>query len=129
MIIRAALVGFVLWLAGTLAFRFYGERFFAPDADGHVILFVAAPILMVALAWAAMKVLRVRPGDQAEAAIGLALPGMLLDAYAVYQFPVIFPNLDPTLDGVFGALMLVSYAAIVFAGMLFTRLQPEDERL
>lgn len=129
MIVRAALLGLILWLAGTAAFRFAGPSFFYPDPGGHIILFVATPIAMVAIAWLAMRLLRVRPGDEAEAAIGLALPRMALDAFAALNFSTVFPRLDPTLDTTFAALVLVAYAAVVFAGLLFTRLAPEDERL
>jgi hypothetical protein len=129
MIIRAAIAGFVLWLIATLAFRFLGTWFFYPDERLLLGLFIAAPILMIAVTWASMKALNVAPGDQAEAAIGLALPGMVLDVFAVREFASVFPALDPTLDATFGALMLVSYAAMVFAGLLFTRIAPQDERL
>lgn len=129
MIVRAAILGLVAWLAATLSFRFYGQLFFAPEADGHLPLFIAGPIVAIGLTWVAMKLMRVQPGDQGEAAVAIALPGMVLDAYAVSEFATVYPNLDPTLDGTFGALMLVVHAAILFAGLLFTNLQPQDERL
>jgi Family of unknown function (DUF5367) len=129
MIVRAALLGLILWLAGTAAFRFAGPAFFSPDPGGHLMLFIATPIALVASAWLSMRLLRVRPGDEAEAAIGLALPGMALDAFAALNFSTVFPQLDPTLDTTFAALVLVAYGAVIFAGLLFTRLQPEDERL
>jgi hypothetical protein len=129
MIIRAAIAGFVLWLIATLAFRFVGTHFFYPDERLLLGLFIAAPVFMVAVTWAVMRALKVAPGDQAEAAIGLALPGMVLDVFAVREFSTVFPELDPTLDATFGALMLASYSAMVFAGILFTRLAPQDERL
>jgi hypothetical protein len=129
MIIRAVILGFVLWLAGTLTFRFAGDVFFHPDPNGQWMLLAAAPFVAVALIWVSTRLLRVRPGDEAEAAMGIALPGMLLGAYATHEFATVFPNLDPTLDGPFGALMLVAHGSMVFAGLLFTKLQPEDERL
>lgn len=129
MIIRAAIAGFVLWLAGTLLFRLAGHTFFFPDETVILALLFGAPVVMVALAWFAMKLLGVARGDEAEAAIGLALPGMVLDVFAVREFVTLFPNLDPTLDADFGALMLAGYGAIVFAGILFTKLAPQDERL
>lgn len=127
MIVRASLLGFLAWLLATVAFRTLGDSFFYPGSE--IPLFVGGPLGAGALTWAAMKLLGVRPGDQAEAAIALAMPGMFLDAYATHEFATVYPNLDPTLDGVFGALMLVVHGAIVFAGLMFTRLQPEDERL
>ena len=129
MIVRAAILGLVAWFAATLSFRFYGQVFFAPDAGGHLSLFIASPLAAIALTWVAMRLLKVQPGDQGEAAVAIALPGMALDAYAVSEFATVYPNLDPTLDGTFGALMLVVHAAIVFTGLLFTKLQPQDERL
>jgi len=129
MIIRAAIAGFVIWLIGTLGFRLAGTYFFYPDEKLLLGLFIGLPLAMVAVTWALMKLLKVAPGDQAEAAIGIALPGMLLDVFATREFSNVFPALDPTLDATFGALMLASYAAIVFAGVLFTRIAPQDERL
>ncbi len=129
MIIRAAIAGFVLWLIGTLAFRLAGTYFFYPDENLLLGLFIAAPLVMIAVTWALMKLLGVAPGDQAEAAVGIALPGMALDVFATREFSTVFPDLDPTLDATFGALMLAAYAAVVFAGILFTRIAPQDERL
>ena len=129
MIVRAAILGLLAWFAATLSFRLYGQIFFAPDPGGHLTLFIAAPIVAIGLTWVAMKLLRVQPGDEGEAAVAIALPGMVLDAYAVSEFATVYPNLDPTLDGTFGALMLVAHAAILFAGLLFTQLAPQDERL
>lgn len=129
MIVRAALLGLVLWLITVGVLRYAGESFFYPDAGGHLALFVATPLIMAVLAWVCMRLLRVRPGDEAEAALGLALPGLALDAFASLNFEFLFPALDPTLDTVFAALALVGAAGIAFTGLFFTRLAPEDERL
>jgi hypothetical protein len=129
MIVRAALVGLILWLLATGAFRFVGAQVFYPDVNGHLPWFIATPVVMVGLAWPCMRLLRVRLGDEAEAAIGLALPGMALDAFAVLNFEALSPAIDPSLDTTFAALVLVAYAAVVFVGLFFTRLAPEDERL
>lgn len=129
MIIRAAIVGFLLWLLSHGLFRFFGQHFFYPDPTAVMLNFVASPFVMIALAWVLTKLLRVERGDEAEAAIGVALPGMLLDIYAVMEFSDLFPNLDPTLDGTFGALLLCSYAFLIFGGLLFTKIAARDERL
>ena len=129
MIIRAALAGIVFWFLGLAAFRFAGPLFFYPDERLLLGMFIAAPILMIAIAWAMFKILGVALGDQAEAAIAFSIPGMLFSAYVTSEFSTLFPPLDPMLDAPFGALMLEANAAILFAGLLFTRLQPRDERL
>jgi hypothetical protein len=129
MIIRAALTGIVLWFAAMAAFRFVGAAFFYPDETLLVSLFIGAPVLMAALSWALMRLLGVARGDEAEAAIAMALPGMIFSVYVTSEFSTLFPLLDPVLDAAFGALMLEAYAAMLFTGILFTRLAPQDERL
>jgi len=129
MIVRAAGLGIVLWLIGTLAFRFAGQYFFTSDEIGRVILFAATVPVTGVLTLAILRWLREAPGDEGEAAIALAFPGMALDAVAAYNFDRVFPNLDPTLDSTFGALMLTAYATVIFTGLMTTRLAPRDERL
>lgn len=129
MIIRAAALGFAYWLLATLALRFFGDQFFYLSDPRFLIMCAGAVVLMPVLTWLSLKLLRAARGDEAEGAIALAFPGMLLDAYVTYDFGNIFPNLHPLLSDRFAALMLVSYGAIVFMGLMLTRLAPEDERV
>jgi hypothetical protein len=129
MIIRAAGIGIVLWLIATLIFRFAGQYFFTPDEIVRAIVFAAVIPASGLLTLAMLRWLREAPGDEGEAAIALAFPGMGLDAFVTYNFDRVFPNLDPTLDSAFGALMLVAYVTVIFTGLLTTRLAPKDERL
>lgn len=76
-----------------------------------------------------MHVLREMHGDEAEAAAAIALPGLGLGAAAVNFYPVLFPNLDPVLDGVLAVHVFLHALAILGVGLFFTRLAPEDERL
>lgn len=129
MVVRAALLGLLLWLLATAAFRFGGHLFYEAGTIGPTLIFYAAAPVMVAVTWLAVRLLRVSRGDEAEACVALAFPGMLLDGFVVPSFGVAFPNLDPTLDGEFGGTMLLAYAAMIFTGLLLTRLSPQDERL
>lgn len=129
MIIRAMGLGFVIWLIATIVFRFAGQMFFVPDETPRMIVFVATPVVVGLATFLALKILKEARGDEAEAAVGIALPGILLDAFVVHEFPRIFPNLDPTLDGAFGSLMLLAYATVLFVGLSMTKLAPQDERV
>ncbi|MGE3304039.1 MAG: DUF5367 family protein [Hyphomonadaceae bacterium] len=129
MILRATLLGFLLWLAVTAAFRFFGQDFFYPGETRIYVMLVATPIVCAVLTVLVLRLLREAAIDRAEAAMGLALPGMALDVYAVNAFPNVFPNLDPTLDGAFAAINLAGYAAILLTGLVTTRLAPADERV
>jgi hypothetical protein len=129
MILRATLLGFVMWLLVTLAFRFFGQDFFYPGEGGLYLLLIAAPVVMGGVTFIVLRLLHEARIDRAEAAVGFAMPGMALDVYAINRFPDVFPNLDASLDGAFGAIKLVGYCAILIVGLATTRLAPTDEKI
>ncbi len=129
MILRAMAAGFVIWLAAMAVFRFFGELIFSPVEQSRMLVFGAAVVIMAVLTFICLRILVRSPGDEAEASIGLAFPGMALGAFVVHEFPRVLPNMDPTLDGAFGALLLAANAAVIFTGVFFTRLSPQDEKL
>lgn len=109
-------VGFLVWLGATLLFRFYGDLFFYPDDIVNAILFIIAAPLCWGFMVLYLGVLNVLPENRALASIGFILPGMLLDAVVTANFPLVFPNLDMSMDAKFGALMLWCYGAMAFGG-------------
>lgn len=129
MILRAMGLGFLLWLLTAVLFRFAGQMFFLPDETPRLIAFLSAPITGVIAAFVCLKLLREARGDEGEAAIGVALPGMFLNGFIAHEFPRAFPNIDPTLDATFGAWALLFGASILFTGLSMTKLAPKDERL
>lgn len=129
MILRAMGLGFVLWLAIAALFRFEGQNFFLPDERVRLVIFVAAPVIGALLAFVFLRLLKEGHGDEGEAAIGIAFPNLLLSSFAVHEFATVFPNLDPVLDGVYGALSMLFTAAILFVGLAMTKLTPQDERV
>jgi hypothetical protein len=129
MILKTAGLGFVLWLAATAIFYFWGHLFFTPDPQGHMIMFTACVFVCAAIAFFALRWLAKDAADRAEAAIGLAFPGMFLDAFVVQNFQTVFPQIDPLLGQTFGALMLLGYGAIIFTGLLMTQISAQDEQI
>jgi len=129
MVLRAALLGLFLWLCSIMAFRVWGEIFYEAGTLGPAILFSLAAPASAGLTWALVRLLRVSPGDEAEASVGLAFPGMALNAFVLPSFGSVFPLLDPTLDGEFGGATLIASAAMIFTGLMLTRLSPKDERI
>jgi cytochrome bd-type quinol oxidase subunit 2 len=123
MIARWMIVGFVLWLVVTLAFRFVGEDFFTTGPSGNISwLFMTLPFIMFALTFLLLKLFKVDPSDRAEAASIFAVPGLLIGIYEINSFPFVFPNLDPALGPSFSALMFACYAAVIIAGIVSSRL-------
>lgn len=129
MILRAMALGFLLWLALTAALRFGGQYFFTPEWAPTLLAFALTVVAAVVITFIFLRLLREAHGDEAEAAICIAFPGMIFDAFLTHQFSMIFPDLDPALDGVFATHALVGAAAIVFTGLFLTRLAPQDERI
>jgi hypothetical protein len=129
MILRSAGIGFLLWLASAVLIRLYGHHVLFPSDQQILILAIVSPVALAPLTALILRLLGEHPTDRAEAAIGLAFPGMLLDALAAQNFDLAFPNLDPLMAGSFGALSLLAGAAIILTGLFMTRLAPKDERL
>jgi Family of unknown function (DUF5367) len=129
MIIRAIGLGFLLWLAIAASFRFFGQDFFVPEELPRLLAFISAPAIGIIAAFIFLKLLREAPGDEGEAAIGVALPILFLNGFLTHEFPTAFPNLDPTLDATFGAWSLLFCGSILFTGLSMTRLAPKDERI
>jgi hypothetical protein len=122
-------LGFILWLAVAAAFRFFGQYFFLPDETLRLITFLSGAVLGVAAGFVLLRLLHEARGDEGEASIGIALPGLILNSVITHEFPRIFPNIDPTLDATFGAWSMLFGASILFMGLSLTQLAPQDERL
>lgn len=129
MIIRAMGLGFLLWLVVAAAFRFGGQYFFLPDESLRMVTFLSAPVIGAVLSFICLKLLGEASGDEGEAAIGLALPVLMLNGFLTHEYANAFPNLDETLDATFGAWSLLFGASILFMGLWTTKLAPQDERI
>ncbi len=123
MIVRWLAIGFVLWLAVTLAFRFVGDGVFEQGLGGVSWLLLIAPPVMFGVTFGLLRLLRVAPVDRAEAASIFAFPGFLIGIYEINSFGVVFSNLSPSLSGSFAALMYACYAAAIMAGIASSRLR------
>jgi hypothetical protein len=127
MILRAAALGFAYWFLCTLALRLFGDVL-APLGQGQfALLFGAVMVGVPLITFASLKFVRVARGDEAEAAISIAFPGMLLNAILMQNFDAVFPMLNSDLGFTFGAASLVGYGAMIFSGLMFTKLAPEEE--
>ena len=119
---RWLIVGVVLWAIVTAAFRFAGQMVFT-SGNGVTWLFMLLPLIIFALTFALIKLVRVDASDRAEAASVFAVPGLFFGIYEINNFSTIFPNLDPALGPTFGALMFACFAAVIISGIVSSRLQ------
>ncbi len=123
MIARWAIVGVVLWLAVALGFRFFGQSIFIEGAQGVSWLFLTVPLIVGALTYFLMRLLRVAHSDRSEAASVFAATGLLIGVVEITNYPLVFPNLPTALGDEFAALMFACFAAVVFVGLVSSRVE------
>jgi len=117
------LIGFVIWIVIAIGFRMIGENVFQTGPGGVSWMFLLMPLLLFGITYALVKVLKVASTDRCEAAAIFAVPGLLIGIYMINSFENVFPNLDPSLGLSFASLMFASYAAVIIAGIVSSRLE------
>jgi hypothetical protein len=104
---RLIFVGFAVWLIATLALRLAGQRVLHPGHWKATLILFAVTFPMMALLVHRVCVRSGLPQQEwLPAAVSLLLPTLLLDPFSSAFFPVVFPNIDPSVAGVFGGWML-----------------------
>jgi hypothetical protein len=103
--VRLFVFGLVIWLAATLVLRLAGQHVLhSGDIAGTLVLFLVSFPLM---AWVVRRLCRALPREQwLRGAVSFALPSLLLDPFSSAFFPVVFPNMAPSVAGVFGGWVL-----------------------
>jgi hypothetical protein len=123
MILRTLGFGFGIAAALFALFSFAGHLFFLEGRRPFQLNFTAGAILGLILGLVTHRILRV-PKHKATTTIALvAVPGMLIMAAIGSHFAVFFPGLNPSLDKVFGSLMLWFYG-FALAGALWNARSP-----
>lgn len=115
-------MSFLIWLTASVVLRLWGHTFFIPDSNlSMVSSFLFSLTCLPLLVYAIFQLKKVPPHQRQEAAICLAIPGMLLDVVTTYFFAQAFPNVLPTADGAFGAWLLWGYAIVLVTGLIASR--------
>lgn len=115
---RVLAVGILIWIAGTLAIRLWGEYFLLPGRPGVTLLLYL--VCFPAMLLLSRSVCRWLLADRKSWVRGvgfLILPTLILDPLSCLFFAQVFPNVAPAAAGVFGGLMLICCGGAV-AGVL-----------
>jgi len=111
---RPLLIGFLLWMAGTILLRFAGHGFLRPGRPLHTIIFyLVSFLLMAVLIPGICRRLKFTGDSRFQGVALLLLPTLLLDPFTSAFFANVFPNLDPAAAGVFGGWILICCAGAV----------------
>jgi hypothetical protein len=104
---RLFLCGLAIWAVATIALRVAGQHLLRPgDWIGPLILFAVSFPLMAWIVRRLCKRFQLREEQWFAGAVSLTLPTLLLDPFSCAFFPVVFPNMAPSVAGVFGGWML-----------------------
>ena len=115
-------MSFLIWLAATVVIRLWGHTFLIPDSNFSMVAnFLFSLTCLPLVVFAIFRWKKVPPHQRIEAAVCLAIPGMLLDVVTTYFFTQAFPNVMPTADGAFGAWLLWGYAIVLLTGLITSR--------
>ncbi len=121
--VAAIALGLAITAAIFALFSFAGHLFFLEGRRPFQLNFAAGAMLGLMLGSSIHRILR-SPQHKAATAMALvAVPGMLIMAAVGSHFAVFFPALDPSLDKVFGSLMLWFYG-FALAGALWSAHRP-----
>ncbi|MFE3577535.1 DUF5367 domain-containing protein [Lysinibacillus sp. NPDC059133] len=111
--------GFAIWLVASAVFRLMGNYFFILEEP---LFMIAAYILAIPLVWIATipiySLKKIKGTERLQAAICIALPGMLIDAVVLLVFDNVFPNLSADLDRYFASWLLWAYSLILITGFI-----------
>ncbi|MGO4526771.1 DUF5367 family protein [Microvirga sp. 2MCAF35] len=118
MAFRSLGLGFGLAAVIFALFHVAGPWFFLEGRRPFQLNFTVGGALGLALGLLTPSILRVPAKAAVHAMAMMAVPGMLIMAAVGSHFAVFFPQLDPTLDKVFGSLMLWFYG-FALAGSLW----------
>ena len=118
MIVRSLGLGFGLAAVVFALFHVAGPWFFLEGRRPFQLNFTFGGALGLMLGLSAPAILRVPAKAGLHAMALVAVPGMLIMAAVGSHFAVFFPSLNPSLDKVFGSLMLWFYG-FTLAGSLW----------
>src|SRR6476660_2837227 len=116
---RLLLSGFLIWLAATVVLRVAGNYVLRSSAPPRILMLYAVSLPLMAIVTRRLcRGSRLPRPEWPVGAISLALPTLLLDPFSSAFFPVVFPNIDPALAGVFGGWMLTCCAGALVGAMI-----------
>lgn len=119
---RCMVVGFFIWLCGTLVLRFAGQYFLYPENVLAIALLLLASFPLMALVARRVCSDASIPREQwPAAAIFLVMPTLVLDTFSSAFFPLVYPNIPEQAAGLFGGWMLWCCAGALLGANLARR--------
>lgn len=109
------LLGFLVWVAGTLVYRLTGSSFFEGSAAGYWLNVIFTGILYAVVSLGLMKWRKIELKEWLQGAICIALPGMLGEVPILAGFSELMSNMQPETAGRYAAFLFGGYSTLIGA--------------
>lgn len=113
------IIGFSVWLFGTLLFSFWGDRFFLTDNRLIMaLLYIGViPFLYLIISGVAVKY-RLTNDEILESTILMAVPALILDTFVFKYYQLFFPKLEPIDASALSSFVIWIYGVLLLSGLL-----------
>ncbi|BAZ09406.1 hypothetical protein NIES4071_12140 [Calothrix sp. NIES-4071] len=115
-----ASLGLVIWAIGTFVYSVIGSYFFEASTVGYWGNMVVTAVLYCGIGWGLIKWRRIKSEDALQAAICLALPGMLGEVLVLSTFSQLMVDMQPETAGRYGAFLFGGYSCLIGFGWLMS---------
>ncbi len=123
-------VGFLIWLAATLAFRLAGQFFFITSSPVILtILYVAVIPVLAFISIITFKKFKLAGPETVVAGVLLVLPGMIIDTFVIQFFKEVFPNMSPDKAATFGSWLMWAYTIVLVTSIIIGLRKNKPEQL
>jgi hypothetical protein len=118
---RCFIIGFVIWMAATVALRFSGQYLLHPGNLAAIAILLGASFPLMGFVARRICADASLPREQWPAgAIMLVTPSLVLDMLSSAFFPIVYPNMSEQTAGLFGGWILCCCAGALL-GVNFAR--------
>lgn len=120
------LLGLAIWAAGTAVYRAVGSYFFEGAAVGYWLNVIATDALYAAVAFGLMKWRKIQQQDWLQAAVCIAIPGMLGEIPVLASFAEFMGSMHPATAGRYAAFLFAGYSSLLGAAwFMSTQARPQ----
>lgn len=121
-----ALLGTAIWAVGTAVYRAAGSYFFEGAAAGYWLNVIATGGLFATVALGLMRWRKIPQQEWLQAAIWVALPGMLGEIPVLANFAGLMGNMQPETAGRYAAFLFAGYSSLMgAAGLMAASARPQ----
>jgi hypothetical protein len=119
-IVLLSILGLIIWIAGTIYYAHAGPAILETTGRRYWINFIVLPLASLVLCIGIFRWRDIPSVDWSAAALLLAIPGMLGEAFVLVNFATFMPKVHSSSGGRYGAILFVTYAVVLAVAEVVT---------